>query len=40
VIMKAPKALKIRSSGRTLRLSGTAYDVTAVLQTGFIDATR
>ena len=40
VIMKALKALKIRSSGRTLRLSGTAYDVTAVLQTGFIDATR
>jgi hypothetical protein len=43
VIMKAPKASKapkIPASGRARPLSGTAYDVTAVLQTGFIDATR
>jgi hypothetical protein len=40
VIMKAPKALKILSSGRTFRLPGTTYEVTAVLQTGFTDATR
>jgi hypothetical protein len=40
VIAVAPKAPETRSSGPTLRSSGTAFDVTAVLQTGFIDATR
>jgi hypothetical protein len=33
VITKVPRVLKIRSSG-------TTFDVTAVPQTGFIDATR